>query len=182
MKKIMLTLLFVTLLSAVKCQNFYQNNLIEIKGFVNNVDSNLVVIIKNISDSVLIFSEKDMIFIKDGEKFILDLSLRPYGVSLIPPSSGEFMNFRRLFPKSNYSIVIENGIEKWEDIFSFDLLTRIQYVVVPKNVVFIDGILNREFISLVKKKNYSLYTFEESLKIINSKNNNCIQYLQIKEQ
>lgn len=180
MRIILLIIISIAFSSILKSQTFYKGDLIEMKGYVNITDSIIHIDIKNISDSVLLFSVKDVKFIKVRENYVIDQSLMTYGVSIIPPSTGEFMNLRRLKPNSHYTFQISEGCEDWDNINQINMLTRIQYLVLPYNVVILDDILNRDLISTIKKHKYSIYTFEEEVMVIDSPKSDCIKYLKIR--
>jgi len=178
MKKIILiTILFILFFSNVNAQVFYKNELIEIKGYLNMLDSSLYITIKNISDSALILNGCEPKYFKIRENYVLELSLMSTGVSLLQPGLGDIMYFKRLLPKSNYTIRIEKDGNCLIDINQFNLFFGIQYLAVSNDFFISDKITNKTLVDIVKEKNLRLYEYNLNLKIANTISYDCMHFL-----
>jgi hypothetical protein len=177
MKKIILITILLSVFSIVKAQVFYKNDLIEIKGYLNLLDSSLSVQIKNISDSTLILNGCEPKYFKIKDNFVTELSLMSTGVSLLQPGLGDIMYFKRLPPKSNYTITIEKNEDRLLDINQFNLLFGIQYLVVSNDYFISDKIINKKLVEMVKEKKMKLYEYNLNLKISDTVNYDCIKLI-----
>jgi hypothetical protein len=178
MKKIIITvILFVSIVTTGKCQAFYKDDLIEIQGYLNILDSSLNIRIKNISDSALILNGREAKYFKIDENYVAELSLISTGVSLLQPGLGELMYFKRLLPKSSYSITIEKDENNILDTRLFNLLFGIQYLVVPNDFFIVDKMINKTFVEMVKEKKLRLYEFNLNLKISDKISSDCFKVI-----
>jgi hypothetical protein len=175
-----LILLFTVLFSFVNFfygQAFYKSDFVEMKAFVINNHSGIFFQIKNISDSVILINEKEINFIKVNDAWAADLSLLEYGVSLLPPGPGQFMNFRRLESNTTYTIMMKME-SKYLNTNTFKLFIRLEYMVIPSKFNNCDGILYEDFYEFVKSNNLTTASFEGVLHIKNHDNgNSCIRML-----
>lgn len=176
----------IIIISVSKSQTLYKDNFIEMESFFMIKDSSIIVRIKNVSDSQLVFNDKDVSYQKINTTFFSDLSLFKTGVSLLQPSSGEFMSLKTLKPNSIFSFTIskksKDGVQNISDMkISLD----IQFIITPSNYIVQNNIINSELSKYVKsrKLNVSYYNMTFAFKEdVNScmketKNNTCINVL-----
>ena len=132
MKKLLLIFvcLHLTLLT-VKSQAIYQDILVKITGYLHESDSCIFFQIENVSDSVLILNEKNINVTKvRTNEWAADLSLSSSGLSLLQPSFGHFMSFKRLKAREKYTAIAYSfPLPKKPDLFK--LFIQIDYMAVP---------------------------------------------------
>ncbi|MCX6350243.1 MAG: hypothetical protein NTX03_00085 [Bacteroidetes bacterium] len=175
-KKIFALFAFALIVDSVNGQTFYKNNLIEMMAFFNTIDSSICLRIKNTSDSVLVLNDKETNYRRINKNHVTDLSLVSTGVSLLQPGSGDLMHFKRLSPKSTYTITINKRDTSLINISTFKLLIEIQYLTIPSNLYIRDNILNRDLLEIIAKENLNIHYYDGKLKI-DEKYNNCLKVL-----
>lgn len=154
----------------VEGQILYQDAFVKITGYINKYDSSLSFQIENLSDSVLLLNEKNINFEKiRNNEWSADLSLMTTTLSLLQPSYGHIMSFKRLLPKKKYTATAYNF---WttQNHDSFLLYIQIHYMVIPSNIFIADYILYRQFIQFVRKCGLELHSYRGTVKINESKN------------
>jgi len=149
----------------VQGQVLYQDNMVKITGYLNEIDSCLVFQIENVSDSVLILNEKNINFDKvRTNEWAADLSLSSSDLSLLQPSFGHFMSFKRLNAQEKYTAIAYNfPLPQKTDLFK--LFVQIDYMAVSSDFTIVDNITYKEFIELVKKEKLKINSFKGELKI-----------------
>lgn len=182
MKKLLLTFVCLPLmLLTVQGQVLYQDSLVKITGYLSEVDSCLVFQIENVSDSVLILNEKNINFDKvRTNEWAADLSLSSSGLSLLQPSFGHFMSFKRLKAQEKYTAIAYSfPLPKKADLFK--LFVQIDYMAVTSDFTIVDNITYKEFIELIKKEELKIHSFKGELEI-NEKgvNNPCKSFFKSK--
>lgn len=154
----------------VKGQILYQDAFVKLTGYINIYDSSLSLQIENLSDSVLLLNEKDINFeyIRNNI-WSADLSLIDNSMSLLTPSYGHFMSFKRLLPKKKYTAT---AYDFWttQNCDSFLLLIEFHYLIIPSNILIADGILYDQFIRFIRKRGLKLHSYSGTVKIKESKN------------
>lgn len=173
MKKLLLTFICLHLaLLTVKSQVLYQDSLVKIIGYLNEADSCIFFQIENVSDSVLILNEKNINFEKvRANEWAADLSLSSSGLSLLQPSFGHFMSFKRLKAREKYT-AIAYSFPLPKETGLFKLFIQIDYMAVPSDFTIVDNLTYKEFIELTKKEILKIHSFKEELGINESEVNN----------
>lgn len=182
MKKLLL--IFVCLHSTfltVKSQVLYQDSLVKITGYINEADSSIFFEIENVSDSVLILNEKNINFTKiRANEWAADLSLSSSGLSLLQPSFGHFMSFKRLKAREKYT-AIAYSFPSPQKPELFKLFIQIDFIAVPSDFTIVDNLTYKEFIELTKKEELKIHSFKEELEISESDvNNPCKSFFKSK--
>lgn len=180
MKRILITILCCfAIFGMVKSQMLYQDKYVKIKGFLNEkVDSCIFFQIENVSDSILILNEKSINYVQVRKnEWSADLSLLTSGVSLLQPSFGHFMSFKRLSPREKYTAVAYSfPLPSNQD--SFKLFIQIDYMPIPFNLLLVDNLLYQNFIDLIKNEKLKVHSYMEELRIIESESDgSCWNYL-----
>ena len=149
----------------VKGQVLYQDNFVKITGYISEVDSLISFQIENLSDSVLILNEKNINFEKiRANEWAADLSLLTSGASLLQPSYGSFMNFKRLLPKMKYTAIAYN-FPLPQNLDLFKLFVQVDYMIIPSDLIIVDNILYKQFVELVNKKGLKINSYQGELGI-----------------
>ena len=164
MKKLLLIFVCLHLIFLpVKSQVLYQDNLVKITGYLNEIDSSIFFEIVNISDSVLILNEKNINFakVRDNE-WTADLSLSSTGLSLLQPSFGHFMSFKRLKTLEIYTAIAYSFPSPPKPEL-FKLFIQIDFMAVPSDFTILDNITYKEFIELTKREELKIHSFKEEL-------------------
>ncbi|RMG78937.1 MAG: hypothetical protein D6707_09120, partial [Bacteroidetes bacterium] len=165
-------LMFLT----VQGQVLYQDSLVKITGYLSKIDSCLVFQIENISDSVLILNEKNINFNKvRTNEWAADLSLSSSGLSLLQPSFGHFMSFKRLKAREKYTAIAYN-FPLPQKIDLFKLFVQIDYMVIPSNLVIMDNITYKDFMEFIKKEKLKIHSYKGGLKINKESVNNLCKF------
>lgn len=134
MKFYIFLIVFLSLFYA-KGQTLYHDNYIKIVGYKDSAEGSLFFQIENISDSVIVLNAKNINFenVRENE-WSADLSLFASDLSLLKPSFGHFMSFKRLIPKTKHTAVAYDfPLPRERD--SFKLYIQIDYMIIPKKIV-----------------------------------------------
>jgi hypothetical protein len=150
---------------------------VKITGHLDLEDSCIFFQIENVSDSVLILNEKNINFTKvRANEWAADLSLSSSELSLLQPSFGHFMSFKRLKAREKYTAV-SNSFSLPKELKLFKLFIQIDYMTIPSDLTIVDNLLYNEFIELTKKEGLKIHSFKEELGIKESEvNNPCKSY------
>ena len=166
------------MLSNAKGQFLFKDSLIEMESFFMVKDSSIIVRIKNISNYQLAFNGKDVKYQKISDTYFSDLSLFRIGVSLLQPSTGEFMNLRTLKSKSLFSFSIIKDIqENISNLNVFEISIRVQLIIAPSDYILKNNLINNELRKYVENRKLPVIYYNFKFKLAESNIDSCSNYL-----
>ena len=185
-KRIILFIFNILLFFSLYSQKELTNHHISVKSYFNMMDSSIYLSIENICDSVLVFNDNTEYYYKLSANYFCDLGLIGSGKNGLPPFLGEFMEYKRLLPKSTYVVVINKnylGVKNTEsflkDIDSFILSIRVEYIVTSyyQEDFFRNHTLNRCLVEAINKNSLKTHGIWANLVFDSNNSNNCFKIL-----